>query len=126
MKNWVNESIFYQIYPLGFCGAPRFNDMSKEPEPRIKKIIEWIPHLKDLGVNALYLGPIFESSEHGYDTADYRVIDRRLGTNEDFKEVFKKRLNTEVCKRGAEKHRSKLALSYLFNIKFKASAVKQL
>ncbi len=90
MKNWVNESIFYQIYPLGFCGAPQFNDMSKEPEPRIKKIIEWIPHLKDLGVNALYLGPIFESTEHGYDTADYRLIDRRLGTNEDFKEVSDK------------------------------------
>ena len=90
MNNWVNESIFYQIYPLGFCGAPKVNDMSKDPEPRIKKIIEWIPHLKDLGVNALYLGPIFESTEHGYDTADYRLIDRRLGTNEDFKEVCEK------------------------------------
>lgn len=90
MKNWVNESVFYQIYPLGFCGAPQVNDMSKEPEPRIKKITEWIPHLKDLGVNALYLGPIFESTEHGYDTADYRLIDRRLGTNEDFKEVCDK------------------------------------
>ena len=38
-------------------------------------------------VNALYLGPIFASSTHGYDTKDYKKIDRRLGTNEDFKEV---------------------------------------
>lgn len=88
MSNWVNESVFYHIYPLGFCGAPSKNDWG-ETVPRIKKVIEWIPHLKKIGVNAIYFGPLFESTEHGYDTADYNKLDRRLGTNEDFKEVCK-------------------------------------
>jgi glycosidase len=87
VKDWANQSLFYHIYPLGFCGAPQFNDWGSESTPRIKKVIEWIPHLKELGINAVYFGPIFESTEHGYDTADYRIIDRRLGTNDDFKEV---------------------------------------
>lgn len=87
IKDWANQSIFYHIYPLGFCGAPQFNDWGSESVSRIKKVIEWIPHLKELGINAVYFGPIFESTEHGYDTADYNKIDRRLGTNEDFKEV---------------------------------------
>lgn len=86
MSNWINESVFYHIYPLGFCGAPSRNDWG-ETVPRIKKVIEWIPHLKKIGVNAIYFGPLFESTEHGYDTADYNKLDRRLGTNEDFKKV---------------------------------------
>ena len=88
MNNWINEAIFYHIYPLGFCGAPQFND-NGETVNRIKKVIDWIPHLKKLSINAIYFGPIFESSEHGYDTKDYLEIDRRLGTKEDFKEVCK-------------------------------------
>ena len=40
--------------------------------------------MKDLGCTALYIGPLFESSSHGYDTRDYRLTDRRLGDNEDF------------------------------------------
>ena len=86
-KDWANQSVFYHIYPLGFCGAPQYNDWSGECVPRIKKVIEWIPHFKRLRINAIYFGPIFESTEHGYDTSDYRKIDRRLGTNQDFKEV---------------------------------------
>ena len=85
-KMWYDESVFYQIYPLGFCGAPFHND--GVPQNRIRKIISWIPHMKRLGVNALYLGPIFESGTHGYDTSDYRKTDCRLGTEEDFREVF--------------------------------------
>ena len=84
--NWVNESVFYHIYPLGFCGAPQQNS-GGEPQNRIAKIIEWLPHLLKLHINAVYLGPVFESSEHGYDTADYYMLDRRLGTNADFKKV---------------------------------------
>ena len=84
--NWVNSSIFYHIYPLGFCGAPMTND-NGETIDRILKVKEWIPHFSELGINALYLGPVFESSEHGYDTKDYFKIDRRLGSNEAFKEV---------------------------------------
>lgn len=82
---WAYESVFYQIYPLGFCGAPFENDGVLVP--RIKKVIDWIPHLKELNVNAIYFSPVFESDTHGYNTRDYRMLDVRLGSNEDFKEV---------------------------------------
>lgn len=79
LNSWINQAFFYHIYPLGFCGAPAHNDFSAAPVPRLKKIEEWLPHLETLGANALYLGPVFESSVHGYDTADYYHVDRRLG-----------------------------------------------
>jgi glycosidase len=82
---WAYESVFYQIYPLGFCGAPYENDGVLEH--RILKVIDWIPHMKKLGINAIYFSPIFESDTHGYNTRDYRKIDVRLGTNDDFKKV---------------------------------------
>lgn len=82
---WAYESVFYQIYPLGFCGAPFEND-GKE-EHRILKVLDWIPHLEQLGINAVYFSPVFESDTHGYNTRDYTKIDTRLGTNDDFKKV---------------------------------------
>lgn len=82
---WAYESVFYQIYPLGFCGAPFENDGVLTP--RIRKVIDWIPHIKNLGANAIYFSPIFESDTHGYNTRDFRKIDVRLGTNEDFADV---------------------------------------
>lgn len=82
---WAYESVFYQIYPLGFCGAPFENDGVLEH--RIQKVADWIPHMKKLGIDAIYFSPVFESDTHGYNTRDYRKIDSRLGTNEDFKEV---------------------------------------
>lgn len=82
---WAYESVFYQIYPLGLCGAPFENDGVLEH--RIKKVEEWIPHIQKLGANAIYFSPLFESDTHGYNTRDYQCIDKRLGTNEDFKEV---------------------------------------
>ena len=82
---WAYESVFYQIYPLGFCGAPFENDGVLMH--RILKVKEWIPHMKKLGINAIYFSPVFESDTHGYNTRDYTKIDCRLGTNEDFKEV---------------------------------------
>ena len=82
---WAEESVFYQIYPLGFCGAPFENDGVQES--RILKVIDWIPHIKKLGCNAIYFSPIFESDTHGYNTRDYTKLDVRLGTNEDFKKV---------------------------------------
>ena len=85
---WAYETVFYQIYPLGFCGAPYENDGVLTS--RIKKVVEWIPHMKKLGVNAIYFSPVFESDTHGYNTRDYKKIDVRLGTNEDFKEVCRK------------------------------------
>ena len=80
--HWVNSAVFYHIYPLGLCGAPDRNDFSTSPVDRLCKISQWLPHIKGLGANAIYLGPLFESSAHGYDTADYYHLDRRLGTDE--------------------------------------------
>ena len=78
---WAHDAVFYHIYPLGLCGAEPRNDFSSEPTPRLDQLRDWVGHMRDLGVNALYLGPLFESSAHGYDTADYYKVDRRLGTN---------------------------------------------
>lgn len=82
---WAYESVFYQIYPLGFCGAPFENDGVEVN--RIQKVIDWIPHIKKLGANAIYFSPVFESDTHGYNTRDYTKIDKRLGTNADFAKV---------------------------------------
>ena len=85
---WAYESVFYQIYPLGFCNAPFENDGVQSS--RILKVNDWIPHIKKLGANAVYFSPVFESDTHGYNTRDYRLIDKRLGTNQDFKKVCNK------------------------------------
>jgi len=82
---WAYETSFYQIYPLGFCGAPFENDGNLEH--RILKVIDWIPHFKKLGVGAILFNPVFESDTHGYNTRDYKKIDVRLGTNDDFAKV---------------------------------------
>ncbi len=84
---WANESVFYQIYPLGFCGAPFENDGVLEH--RILKVLEWVEHIEKLGCNAVYFSPVFESDTHGYNTRDYKQLDVRLGTNEDFAKVAK-------------------------------------
>ena len=86
-RDWYRDAAFYHIYPLGFCGENRSNDFTAQPTGKIRRVIEYADHLVRLGANAVYFGPVFESSRHGYDTADYRVIDRRLGTNRDFADV---------------------------------------
>ena len=63
---WQNETVFYQIYPLGFCGAPLEND--GQTVNRIAKVKDWLPHLVKLGVGAVYFCPVFDSDRHGYDT----------------------------------------------------------
>lgn len=85
---WADKAVFYQIYTMRFCGAPAENDGIVVP--RIKKAAEWIPYIKGLGISAVYFCPVFSSDSHGYDTRDYRMIDERLGTNEDFAAVVKK------------------------------------
>lgn len=82
---WAYSSVFYQIYSLGFCGAPKDND--GQTVNRIQKVVEWIPHIQKLGADAIYFCPVFSSDRHGYDTRDYRIIDERLGTNADFASV---------------------------------------
>ena len=81
--HWAQNAVFYHIYPLGFCGAPARNDFTSPPINRLQKVEQWLTHMQELGVNALYLGPLFESSAHGYDTADYLQVDRRLGSSLD-------------------------------------------
>lgn len=84
---WAENAVFYQIYPLGLCGAPEAND--GRLVHRITKLAGWTEHIERLGANAVYLSPVFESDEHGYDTRDYRALDCRLGTNGDFAAVCK-------------------------------------
>lgn len=84
---WAYKSVFYQIYPLGFCGAPFENDGIAAD--RIKKVSEWIPHIKKLGADAIYFSPVFESDTHGYNTRDFFKLDTRLGTNDDLKALVK-------------------------------------
>ena len=80
--SWYNEAIFYHIYPLGLTGSPKQNDYT-EPVHRLNTLLPWIDHIKEIGCNALYIGPLFESVGHGYETTDYKKLDSRLGTNKD-------------------------------------------
>jgi glycosidase len=82
---WYDTGIFYHIYPLGLTGAPERNDYGA-PVHRLRDLWPWVDHLTALGCNGLYIGPLFESGTHGYDTTDYLTLDRRLGTNEDLKD----------------------------------------
>ncbi len=79
---WYDEAVFYHIYPLGLTGAPKQNDYG-QPVHRLNALLPWIDHLKRLGFTALYIGPLFQSVGHGYETTDYRTLDSRLGSNED-------------------------------------------
>ena len=105
---WFDEAVFYQFFPLGFCGCNENNNFnwnnwngaenpvdSNSPN-NIRKVISWIPHLQSLGVNAIYFSPVFQSDKHGYDTRDYYTIDSRLGSNEDFAEVCKQLHNANI------------------------------
>ncbi|ULQ60543.1 alpha-amylase [Brucepastera parasyntrophica] len=87
MKTSITSRIFYHIYPLGMCGAPEQNDFSSPAGNGLLRLIRKIPELCSLGINAVYIGPLFESSAHGYDTVDYYHVDRRLGTNDDLKKL---------------------------------------
>lgn len=91
---WYDEAVFYHIYPLGMTGAPKENSYGK-PVSRLNSLIPWIAHIKEHGFNALYIGPLFESVGHGYETTDYKKLDSRLGTNQDLTDFV-----TECHKQG--------------------------
>ena len=97
---WAYETTFYQIYPLGFCGAPRENaapvaedelaqaaNAAPNPDAPIMKIAQWADYLQELGIGAVLINPPLESDSHGYDTRSLRHIDRRLGGDADFAAV---------------------------------------
>lgn len=85
---WYDESVFYHIYPLGMLGAPKENHYDKVTH-RLPELINWIPYIKKMNFNAIYIGPLFESVGHGYETTDYKKLDSRLGDNEDLKAYVK-------------------------------------
>ena len=95
--SWTEHSIWWQVYPLGFVGAPVHEQERADagepasptaaPVPRLRRIVAWLDHLVELGANGLLLGPIFESATHGYDTLDHLRIDPRLGSDADFGEL---------------------------------------
>ncbi|MFU8827129.1 MAG: alpha-amylase family glycosyl hydrolase, partial [Brevefilum sp.] len=81
---WYQDAIFYHIYPLGLCGAPHVNHANATVKGRLELLYPWLDQAQSLGATALYLGPVFESTSHGYDTRDYFHIDRRLGDDTEF------------------------------------------
>ena len=102
-KLWWQNATFYHIYPLGLCDAPYRNDY--KTVNRIEALYPWLDHMQKLGMDSLYLGPIFQSISHGYDTTDYYQIDSRLGDNDSFA-----RFAEEMHRRGL-----RLVLDGVFN-----------
>ncbi len=85
---WYDNAVFYHIYPLGLLGAEKQNPYG-EVNHRLKNLEPWLSHIASIGCNALYIGPLFESVGHGYETTDYRKLDSRLGDNDDLKNLVK-------------------------------------
>ena len=85
-KESTTNTIWWHVYPLGALGAPirdRDTDGS-DAAPRLRSLEPWLDYLIELGCDGLLLAPIFESVGHGYDTLDHYVVDKRLGSNDDF------------------------------------------
>ena len=89
MTPWYEEAVFYHIYPIGMTGAPKEN-RQEEVSHRFPEMERWLDHIEEIGCTAVYIGPLFESTTHGYDTRDYKMVDRRLGDNQDFAAFVKK------------------------------------
>jgi len=81
-----NDYIFYHIYTFSLANAAFQNDYSHTGH-RLGEITRWIPHIKELGCNAVLFSPVLKSKSHGYDVTDYFQIDNRIGTNAEFKEM---------------------------------------
>lgn len=84
MSKWLDNAIFYQIYPQSFC------DTNGDGIGDIQGIISKLDYIKGVGFNALWLNPCFVSpfTDAGYDVADYYTVAPRYGTNEDLKQLF--------------------------------------
>lgn len=91
MVEWLKNAVFYEIYPQTFA------DTNADGIGDIEGIIAHLDYVKELGCNAIWLNPCFESPflDAGYDVSDYRKVAPRYGTNEDLKRLFE-----EVHKRG--------------------------
>lgn len=84
---WYKNAVFYHIYPLGLGGCEHQNLGTESSKFDI--ITQWTEHAAKMNCTAVYIGPLFESQGHGYETTDYRAVDRRLGTNGDLREYVK-------------------------------------
>lgn len=85
-KEWYKDLTIYQVYPMSFM------DGNNDGIGDLKGIISRLPYLKELGINAIWLSPIYRSPfvDNGYDISDYRDIDPRFGTMEDFDEYVRR------------------------------------
>ncbi|MDN6302136.1 MAG: glycosidase, partial [Brachybacterium sp.] len=91
--SWIRDAICWQVYPLGFCGAPRVREDlggagyggadGENVVHRLPRLQGWLDHLVSLGANVLLLNPVFDSVSHGYDTLEHRRLDPRLGNEAD-------------------------------------------
>lgn len=83
-KKWWKESVVYQIYPRSFC------DSNGDGIGDIKGITSKMDYLKDLGIDVIWLSPVYESpnDDNGYDISDYQAIMKEFGTMEDFEEML--------------------------------------
>jgi cyclomaltodextrinase / maltogenic alpha-amylase / neopullulanase len=90
LPGWVEHAVLWQVYPLGFTGAPaRSGNFGDGPViRRLGRLEAWLDYAIELGVSGLALGPVFASHTHGYDTVDHFRIDPRLGDEEDFTELI--------------------------------------
>ena len=87
MDNGIDTGIvWWQVYPLGFCGAPvrPTSEGERALTPRLDRLGAWLDYAVDMGVGGLMLNPLFASETHGYDTTDYFRIDPRLGDDASF------------------------------------------
>lgn len=85
-KTWWKESVVYQIYPRSFC------DSNGDGIGDIKGITSKLPYLKELGINVIWLSPVYQSpnDDNGYDISDYEAIMTEFGTMADFDEMLNK------------------------------------
>lgn len=85
-KTWWKESVVYQIYPRSFC------DSNGDGIGDIKGITSKLPYLKELGINVIWLSPVYQSpnDDNGYDISDYEAIMTEFGTMADFDEMLSK------------------------------------
>ena len=81
--SWVEHSIWWQVYPLGFLGADP-TGVDRSVRRSLRGLIPWLDYIVALGASGLALGPIFAATTHGYDTVDFECIDDRLGDEDDF------------------------------------------